>query len=1160
MNLGPFELGPIIGRGGMGEVRAGRHRSEGLDVAVKLVTATAAPDAAFLARFAHEVRAVARLDHSGVVRVFDHGRVDADAAAESAGAIQGGSPYLVMERASGGTLADGAVIDWDAAHGLLLDLLDALAHAHARGVVHRDLKPNNVLRCVDGDLRPGWKLADFGIAWASVDEHGKSHERPKGTPTYMAPEQLRGAWRDYGPWTDLYALGCLGWELLTGEPPFGHGDTPVLKRAHLYEDPPAFRPRIPVPAGVEPWLLRLLHKEPSRRFERAADAAFALRALDAASGGAMLVVPGGAEPTVFLDDETELPTGQTTTQAELSGESATRDTRSLETSEAGRSLAARRRPALPSDWRSAPTPADRHLHGVGLGLYGVRPIPLVGRERERDVLWDALRDVEAVGEPRLVLLHGVAGVGKSRLAEWLAERAHELGVAHVVQATHSPLGGPNDGLSRMIASSLRCLRLPRADLVARTVAVLREQGLDDPDVWNGLAEVMLPANEPDLAGKGNRRRRFGSPAQRYDMIERWLSNLAANPSRPARPVIVHLDDVQWGTDAIAFTERLLQRSKAPILLVLTARDEALAEQPLAAARLAALMARPGATDVDVPALSGPERRTLVRNLLGLSGELAASVEDRTRGNPLFAIHLVGDWVQRGVLEADTRGFGLRSGASAVLPDDLHAVWTERLHRLVASDDELRALELAAALGQDVDGDEWRDACSLAGIPLPTGLVDRMSTARLGRGRDGGWSFAHGMLRECLERLSIEGGRWAGHHRACAAMLRARSGRAERVGRHLLGAGDVDGALAPLLKGARERGDASEYRAAHGLLELRESKLSPDDARYWEGRALRAWILTREGRLAPARAQADEVLAAALAGGWPPVEADARELVAYCARHTGRLRDAVERYREARDAHAIVGQQAGVASCTLNLGGLARVFGRLEEADALHREALATFRAIGDPRGVALATDGLGILARTRGRFDEALELHGEALVRFEQLGDLVGTAEVMRGLGEVARARADLDKAEGYFRRGAAMLADAESEWATIYGVYPAFVQLYRGNFAVARRELEGVLTAMKARDEVHYVGAVDVVLLVCAAFAQDWDAWDGWCAEGTRYLADTGFIDPEIAIAARMAGEIATGLAQAGRGRDALRIAAAQWRALGAEDKALEIDRLLAG
>jgi tetratricopeptide (TPR) repeat protein len=208
------------------------------------------------AQLHNEALNTARLHHPGVVQVLDVGVLD-------------GQPFVVQELSPLGPLPFEAAADWPAALEVLTDVLSALAHAHAVGVVHRDLKPGNLLRF---PAPPRYRLADFGIAGALED----ATIEVSGTLAFCAPEQLRGdaLW----PATDLYAVGCLGWLLLTGEPPFS-GDVDALFFAHQFSPPPRFAPRFPAPDGIEPWLRGLLEKEPVDRPHLAADALAGLRGL-----------------------------------------------------------------------------------------------------------------------------------------------------------------------------------------------------------------------------------------------------------------------------------------------------------------------------------------------------------------------------------------------------------------------------------------------------------------------------------------------------------------------------------------------------------------------------------------------------------------------------------------------------------------------------------------------------------------------------------------------------------------------------------------------------------------------------------------------------------------------------------------------------------------
>ncbi|CAN0511937.1 unnamed protein product, partial [Laminaria digitata] len=279
IELGPFTLHEVIGRGGMGEVWRGVHREQQVPVAIKVITSAHALDRRFIDGFEREVQATAGLDHPGICRVFDHGTIPARVSAPS---LQTGSPWLAMELATGGSLEEAPRFGaWEELRAFLLSLLDALAHAHARGIVHRDLKPANVLLKEVHHHATRYLLSDFGLAHAIDPSVARSEHDIKtataGTPYYMAPEQLLGQWRDYGSWTDLYALGCMTYELCSGRPPFiGKSNFQIASR-HLEAEMPKLAPRFSIPRDLEGWILGLLCKEWRARYRTAAEAAWALR-------------------------------------------------------------------------------------------------------------------------------------------------------------------------------------------------------------------------------------------------------------------------------------------------------------------------------------------------------------------------------------------------------------------------------------------------------------------------------------------------------------------------------------------------------------------------------------------------------------------------------------------------------------------------------------------------------------------------------------------------------------------------------------------------------------------------------------------------------------------------------------------------------------------
>ena len=213
------------------------------------------------ARFQREAEAVAGLRHPNIVQVYDVGDFD-------------GRPYFTMEYVEGGSLAHqlaGAPQPARQAAQLVATLAAAVHAAHVRGIVHRDLKPANVLLAEDGTP----KVTDFGLARRQDDGAGLTHTgEAVGTPSYMAPEQARGRPDTVGPATDIYGLGAILYELLTGRPPFRAATAAETVHQVISQEPaPPSRLNDQVPHDLETICLKCLNKEPSRRYGTATELA-----------------------------------------------------------------------------------------------------------------------------------------------------------------------------------------------------------------------------------------------------------------------------------------------------------------------------------------------------------------------------------------------------------------------------------------------------------------------------------------------------------------------------------------------------------------------------------------------------------------------------------------------------------------------------------------------------------------------------------------------------------------------------------------------------------------------------------------------------------------------------------------------------------------------
>ncbi|HET7467449.1 MAG TPA: serine/threonine-protein kinase [Candidatus Dormibacteraeota bacterium] len=256
--IGPYQILGELGRGGMATVYRAYQPTLEREVALKVLPEFLVEQPGFKARFHREAVAVARLQHPNILSVFDHGEQD-------------GVTYIVSEYVDGGTLAArlGAPIQLDYCVRLLRPVADALDYAHSEGVVHRDVKPSNILM----DRRGVPILSDFGLA--RVAETAESERLTQtgamvGTPTYMAPEQCAG--HEAGPPADIYALGVIAFEMITGRVPFS-APTPLgVIAAHQVTPPPSprkFNPSLPE-SVVQP-ILTALAKDPAKRPETGVD-------------------------------------------------------------------------------------------------------------------------------------------------------------------------------------------------------------------------------------------------------------------------------------------------------------------------------------------------------------------------------------------------------------------------------------------------------------------------------------------------------------------------------------------------------------------------------------------------------------------------------------------------------------------------------------------------------------------------------------------------------------------------------------------------------------------------------------------------------------------------------------------------------------------------
>jgi serine/threonine protein kinase/tetratricopeptide (TPR) repeat protein len=1074
--IGAYDLLTLAGAGGAGEVWAARHRELDLAVAVKLLVGASTRNSRDHSLFRHEAAMLARLDHPRVVRVYDIGEVPEYAP------YAAGTPYLVMEWLDGGTIAQNPPRDWPSVRQVLRDIALGLAHAHARGVLHRDLKPANILFAGPGDVR----VVDFGIARGIMDS--PETDRISGTPTYMAPEQASGSAGAEGPWTDLYALGVLAWHLVTGVPPF-HGRTSRdTMLAHLHAPLPSFYPLFSVPRGVEALLRRMLARKPRERFGLAADLVACLDELPAgpprASSGALAE---DSAPTLEASNLTmRLLTPALGPERELALGSAPAGPRTL-----------------PERWELPPHPHESP-RSIGLGLFGLRSVPFVGRASEREVLWSELRAVVERGTPRAVLVTGLSGFGKSRLVTAFAEHAEEVGAARTLVARCGP-------------------DIPR-DVVLRG-ALTRWLMCGD----NALATRLESSPLPEADRAAVKAVLHGSATDRSHLRAVWTSLIGA--ACQDRPVILWIEGAAHGAEALAAALALLEAAELPVLCVCTVDTDEIVEESAPLDRL-----RERARTFTVGPLGPTDAQALVFGWLGLAPELAGEILQRAEGDPSFIADLIGECVRGALLVPGSEGFYWKAEAGphllrAPLPREKVAAVTDALQLELPG--ARTGLLLAALLGTTVSPEEWRDACQIAGIPEPGPLLHRLLGLRLLVPIEGRrYLFAGAALREAV-RASASPQELPALHRICARALERQRPLAAtqlRVARHWLAAGDLHQGVTVMAEVLAHksalfvRGELRKATAEFASA-LEALALPPDHV-------LRAWLTVIEADMALILGKLSELerLLQPLTCDDPGIQKIRRSLLAQyyllrghpeqvltlCEGHLDEIvapyvRALVELGRLDEAERAL--PQEPKTSYLLQRAAIARLRGETEAARQHLRQVLHVSQLAGELWSMAEAHSAMGDLCRHEGENAEAQRWYAEALRRFRALGS-----------GDLPVVELNMSLLE---------LADGRPDQAC------QRLMRCRATFSSQRRTF--------------LLGATEIGLAAAGAALGDWEMVERATTEGLPRVR--GFVESDLAWLAEQAGTSAARGGRADLAAPLLELAREQWLAMGRAEDARRVE-----
>jgi serine/threonine protein kinase len=274
--IGRYRVSGFLKRGGMGAVYRAADPELGREVAIKVLPAEFTQDPERVNRFEREIRSLGQLDHPNIVRVYDVGRA-------------GKTLFLVMELANSGSAQELKPLPWFAATKLVADACRGLGAAHAAGMIHRDIKPGNLLIAADGSA----KLADFGLVRLGDSTSLTTSHAIVGTPHYMSPEQCRSEPLDER--SDIYSLGATYFAILTGQPPYQGNDAMEVMFAHCSKEVPELRSLCPqIPEACQLIIKKAMSKSPADRFTSSAEMLAALESLHQSSEISALVPPTSA--------------------------------------------------------------------------------------------------------------------------------------------------------------------------------------------------------------------------------------------------------------------------------------------------------------------------------------------------------------------------------------------------------------------------------------------------------------------------------------------------------------------------------------------------------------------------------------------------------------------------------------------------------------------------------------------------------------------------------------------------------------------------------------------------------------------------------------------------------------------------------------------------
>ncbi|MCB9525328.1 MAG: AAA family ATPase [Myxococcales bacterium] len=891
---GRYRLEDRLSSLGVGAVWTATDERSGQPVAVRFLE-RGADDPDRVALFRASAYAAARLRHPFIARVLDEG-VD-----------EVGGAFIVTEWVGGTPLSDwvGSRPPWGFVKAVLTRVCDALAYVHAKGLVHLDLRPGTI-RVLQGPDGPDVRLLGVGVTRLDA---GDGDRQPgarltlqyQGSLRYVAPEVAERPPWSVGPWSDLYSLGLVLWELLCGDIP--HGDQKGVGLMLARQDP--LSPGLPAGAGDDHHGLfarlldRLLQREPEARPRSAAQVGLTLAA-----------VPGAPQ---WVDP---LPRARPT------------------------------RPAFaPYAWATG-----------GFPLAALAPAQLVERDPAIEQVWSAI-DATAQGHgSRLVVVEGPAATAKSALVSFVTDHAQVRGITRLLTVRFAPGEAPGSGLSGALR---RLFRVGPADLAGireRVNGLSRPLGLTDRDLKRVLPPLLSPdtspfsrppnALEPAWHGGG-----FGATSMLSGAFTAVVRHLAER-----EPLVLWLDDVHWAPDeeGVDVVEAALADAEHPVCVVVTARRG----HPSTAEW--ARRFPPGAlvTWVPVEPMSAAGVAAYIQHRIAPEPETARRVAAFAAGSPGALPELV-DWLLDGRLVRTFQGATLAPGV--LLPEHPDELRRAIFRQLPAEGAEVLVPDVVAGLARAQVPLTAEVIAALEEVdphrPYRAALFEAERGRWLVRDALGGWAFTRPELADWLARH--QRARAESWHKRWARALRRLEGQARgRYGLerawHAEQLGETPAALSALLDAAAwALGPAQPsvrrgVLAAHRAQDLADSLNRPLDAS--RAARLKAELYRRRGQIDEATTALLEAEDRLEAGAHPVARGWCRQVAGWLYLDRQRFEDARQAFSDAGPLCAQGGDDGGVQWALLGEGHVELALGNATLARRLGKATELAFDQLDAARG------------------------------------------------------------------------------------------------------------------------------------------------------------------------------------------------------------------